>query len=119
MFPNVLGLEKSAVERLEEGIAATKRAVALHDSLLSMRGSEGYKLFVREIEAMRDIQIAKLLNTKADREASVLIGQCKALDEIVGVMHSTQNARERLAASLKAAEDRLAKLQDPTKRDPL
>ena len=119
MFPNVLQAEHEELQRWEEKAALHRRAIALADSMIAMSGTEGYKAFVSALQDIKGANYAKLTSqvTKTDREASLLIGACRAIDDILVLMTSTQNNRARLAATLQATEDHIDKLRNPTKQE--
>lgn len=119
MFPHIPGLESAEITRIEEMVALHRRAISLADSLLGMANTEGYKRFVACVEDIKAANYAKLTSpvTKTDREASLLIGACRAMDDILVLMTSTQANRARLAATLQAAEDHLDKLRNPSKQE--
>ena len=113
MFPNVMQADQAMAERVREDVALLKRAINLADGLIGMSGNAAYKQFVAAVEDIKGAKYAKMLAAKTDREASLLIGGCQTLDDILQLMTGTQNNRARLAAALKTKEDRLAKLTHP------
>src|SRR5262249_22148363 len=119
LFPPVHLQEQAQIQRLEEIVATHKRAIRLADSLIAMSGTDGYKTFVGAVDEIKQANYAKLMSAKTDRDASLLIGACRSLEDILVLMTSTQNNRARLAATLAQTEDHLSKLRNPAKREPL
>ena len=113
MFGSVLETEKTAVVTAHARVELLRRTLALSEALVGLGQTAYYQRFVEEIASLRDGRLAELLTSKSDREASLLIGQAKALDDILSLMRNEEENRVRLAAALKAAEDRLAKLTNP------
>lgn len=116
-FPNIPQLEQAAIEQLRGKIDVVRRTIALSDALLGLGRTEHYRVFVAEVQELRSATVGKLLASKSDREASILIGQGKALDDILTLMRNESATRDRLAVSLKAMEDHLDKLTDPKKAE--
>lgn len=113
MFDSIFGAEKDQAVRLHEEIQVLRRTIALSEALAGLGRTEHYKIFVAEIQKLRDVHLGKLLGSKTDREASILIGQGKALDDILSLMRNEESSRTRLAGALKAKEDLLAKINNP------
>lgn len=113
MFGSILETEKNVVVQLHNEVDLLRRTLALSDALLGLGRSEHYKLFVAEIQKMREVHFGKLVASKTDRDASIMIGQVKTLDELLALMRNELANRERLASALKAKEDRLAKITNP------
>lgn len=119
LFPPIALEEQRDIQRTEELVDVHKRAIALADSMIGMSSAPAYKTFVNCINEIKQANYAKLMKAKTDRDATLLIGSCQALDDILTLMTGTANNRARLAATLERAEDHLAKLRNPAKREPI
>lgn len=119
LFPSIELEHQREIQRTEEIVSVHKRAIALADSLIGMASTEGYKRFVGCIDEIKQANYARMMKAKTDREATLLIGACQALDDILVLTMNTANNRARLAGTLQRAEDHLAKLRNPEKREPL
>ena len=119
LFPNVLVADAAELAHYEEMVAVHDRAIRLADSLIAMSGTEGYKAFVASVQDIKGANYAKLtsVTTKTDRDASLLIGACRALDDILTLMTGTANNRARLAATRQWAQDHVDKIRNPGKKE--
>lgn len=98
-------VELDALRRQREQVAS---ALRLAESIQNVMAHTSFRDYQKTLEDLLEVRYKGLLAATSEREASIAIGACRQLEEIVGLFNRGQTTVQELAQRLRMLDDELA-----------